>query len=119
FASDSQSLVVNQKTHFQFFSLPDINEGKRIEAPKDKPFDASSMTLSADGRYLVLRRDTGHVRVFDLTTDTEILALEETGGLFFTPDSQRLVTISRDYRSKRPIRMHEIATGKLVYEAPQ
>jgi WD40 repeat protein len=114
FASDSRALVVNQYGYLQFFSVPDLKEVKRLTPPNDS-IGAASIACDPQGRYIATCDSTGHLRVFDLTTSTEQLAVKEIVRMLFTPDGKRILTLSRN----SVLRLHEIATAKVLFEEAQ
>jgi WD40 repeat protein len=113
FTSDGRSLAVNEYGHLQFLRVPEMAEAKKLAPAGKYDIQEASLHFSADARHLALVRDTGLMRLYDLTTDKEVWSLEDTSRALFTPDGKRLLAESR---KDGKLRLHDLATKKTVFE---
>jgi WD40 repeat protein len=116
FTSDNSALVSNEYYRLQFLSVPELAEIKKLQPTGKYNIQDASLHFSADGRHLAIVHSAGLLRLYDLTTDKEIWSLEETSRALFTPDGKRLLTQSRQ---DDKIRLHDLATGKVLFEVAQ
>jgi WD40 repeat protein/serine/threonine protein kinase len=73
-----------------------------------------ALAFSPDGRRLAASSTGGTVRVLDIATGSELLALHHTrdvGGVAYSPDGRRIATWNADYT----IRLWDAATGDEVF----
>ncbi len=113
FTADSRSLICNEYYHLQFLTVPRLALGKKLVPAGKFDIEDASLPVSGDGRHLAVVRSTGLLRLFDLTTDKQVWSLEGMGRALFTPDGKRLLAQSRQDRA---IRLHDLATKKILFE---
>ena len=73
----------------------DIETGKAVSRLAASAVAAAPIAFSPDGQLLAVRDPQGHIRVFDVTTGTEIASLPRTVRFeqtVFTPSGKRLAT---------------------------
>jgi RNA polymerase sigma factor (sigma-70 family) len=112
FTPDSKALAVNHYEHIQFLKVPELTEIKKLK-PDSPAAGEGSMVFSPDGRFLAATTTTARFRLVDLATGKEIFALDEIANVAFSPDSSRMLVVSRN---SPMLRSYETTTRKLQYE---
>ena len=113
FTPDNRSLVFNSHPNLLFFSVPELNEAKRISVPKEVDGTRASIAFSPDGRYAGTRQDIGELRAFELKSGKVTLAKKEIFNALFTPDSKRIVVAAHN---KSAVWLYDLATKNEIFE---
>ncbi len=110
FAPDGKVLAVSDSSHIDLLRVPELTLLKKLK-PKE-PLENATLLFSPDARYLA-SIDSSCLRLFDLTSDKEILHIDEVKKAHFSNDGKWLVasTWSR-------LCLHELPAGKARFAVP-
>jgi hypothetical protein len=89
----------------------DLDAGKRLLELETEMMTPTALTLSADGRRLLMGRDPGLVRLLDVDSGRELRRFDTSrrSVLAFSPDMQRALTLSKD---PREVLLWNVETGE-------
>ena len=82
----------------------------------------ANLALSADGKLLALRQDSGHIELWDWERRRHLGTLTNQGGEFalaLSPDRKLMASANRDRSGKPVVSLWEVATRRIVRDLPQ
>ncbi len=110
FAPSGSMLAVSNCSHIELMSVPDMTSLKKLK-PKE-PLDSATLLFSPDAHFLA-SIDASSLRLFDLTSDKEILQIDQVKKAHFSVDGKLLVASTWSHFC-----LHELTSGKVRFAVP-